>query len=262
MSESPPQNHLMKFLKARSDLSGKDSVFWWKGNVYSYIPGTASQKLFGIEGFNIGRVVEIDGGYQMITREVNIYLDPTSGEIMDAWHNPLNDRTVNVIHVWNDPVNMEAQVNSPRGPFVMPTEDLGNGQTCLYMDVMLAYPSPLSRSEYPLNSQSDLYQGGELFQFFVDTAELNDPDTTDIACSNSWTRFGPWLPWMELGDHAGNLIYQARGAKLAAGFAGLPQYFQDYVMENQPKYSTAPEEFTRPNETSWTYFKKLLAERE
>jgi hypothetical protein len=257
MHELTPQDQLKRFLKARANLDGKDSVFWWKGYVYSYIPGQASQRLFLIEGYNIARIENHPDGYRMITREVTFYSDPVSGDILERWHNPLNGRDVQVIQVWNDPVNQEFRYNGPRGPFAVPAEDLGNGTTCLYFDVLLAYPSPLPRSQYPLNSQSDLYQGAELFQFFVDTTQLNDPTTTDIACSNSWTRFGPWLPWMEMGDCPGNLIYQCRGAKLSNGFASLPQHIQDYVMQHQPKYAEAPREFVTPNETSWTYFKKL-----
>ncbi len=256
MNALTPQEHLKRFLKARANLHGADSVFWWKGYIYSYIPGKPSQRLFLIEGYNIARVEPYEDGYRMLTREVTFYSDPTSGDILERWLNPLNEREVDVIHVWNDPVNQQFMADGPRGPFVMPAEDLGNGTTCLYFDVLLAYPSPLPRSEYPLHSQSDLYQGAELFQFFVATAQLNDPTTTDIPCSTSWTRFGPWLPWMEMGDQQGNLMYQCRGAKLDGGFAGLPQHLQHYVMNNQPKYAEAPREFITPNETSWTYFKK------
>ncbi len=257
MTSSSPQDQLKRFLKARANLDGTDSVFWWKGYVYSYIPGQPSQRLFLIEGYNIAHIEPYEDGYRMITREVTFYSDPTSGNILERWHNPLNGREVQVIQVWNDPVNQQFMPNGPRGPFAVPSEDLGNGTTCLYFDVLLAYPSPLPRSQYPLHSQSDLYQGAELFQFFVNTDQLNDPNTTDIPCSTSWTRFGQWLPWMEMGDHPGNLIYQCRGAKLAAGFAGLSQQMRDYVMTHQPKYAESPREFVTPNETSWTYFKKL-----
>jgi len=257
MHSLTPQDQLKRFLKSRANLDDTDSVFWWKGYMYSYIPGQTSQRLFLIEGYNIARVESYEDGYRLITREVTFYCDPVSGNILERWHNPLNGRDVQVIQVWNDPVNQEFRPHGPRGPFVMPTEDLGNGTTCLYFDVLLAYPSPLPRSQYPLNSQSDLYQGAELFQFFVDTALLNDPTTTDIPCSNSWTRFGPWLPWMEMGDHPGNVLYQCRGAKLSNGFVGLPRHIRDYVMQHHPKYAEAPREFVTPNETSWTYFKKL-----
>ncbi|MEQ8676118.1 MAG: DUF1838 family protein [Aggregatilineales bacterium] len=261
MSDLTPRDHLHRFLKTRGDLNGEDSVFWWKGNIYSFIPGQASKKLFQFEGYNISRIEEIEGGYRMITREASFYKDPESGDILEHWHNPLNGRDVEVVHVWNDPVNQVMMEHSEqRGAFMMPTEDLQNGMSCLYFDVLLAYPSPLPRAEYPLYSQADLYQGGELFQFFVSNDELEDTSLTSIACSNSWTRVASWVPFMEMGDHAGNLLYQCRGSKLG-GFETLPQYMQDYVMAKQPKYAEAPKEFVQPNETSWTYFKKHLADR-
>ena len=250
------QRKLETFVKVRANLGGEDSVFWWTGNLYSYVPGEKSQRLFMFEGFNVARIVPVEGGYRMLTRETAFYKDPATGDILERWHNPLNGREVDVVHVWNDPVNQQFLAQSPRGPFDVPSEDLGNGTTCLYFDALLAYPSPLPRADYPLNSQSDLYQGAELFQFFAQNEDLQNPDLDDVACAISWTRLGPWLPWMELGDAPGNVLYQCRGAKLTDGYAGLSEQVRSYVEAHHPEYRRPPETFTTPNETSWTYFKK------
>ena len=249
------QRKLETFIKIRADLSGAESVFWWTGNIYSYIPGERSQRLFSFEGFNVARIIRAEGGYQMLTREAAFYKDPTTGEILEHWHNPLNECKVEVVHVWNDPVNQQFMAQSERGPFSVPSEDLGNGATCYYFDALLAYPSPLPRAEYPLNSQNDLYQGAELFQFFVQNEDF-DEDSSDVPCAISWTRLGPWLPWMEMADAPGNVLYQCRGAKLKGGYEGLSEQIRSYVETHHPEYQHPPETFTKPNETSWTYFKK------
>lgn len=277
MDLSQPADSLRAFVRARASLEPEDVVFWWTGNIYSLIPGERSQHLFQFEGYNIGRIepIELDegangsadasadasGGYRMITREASFYKDAATGEILERWSNPLNGREVEVIHVWNDPVNQTFLEQSARGPFRIPFDDLGNGTLCLYFDVLLAYPSPLPRADFPLYSQSDLYQGAELFQFFVDEQDLAG-DAPSIPASNSWTRIGPWVPWMEMADRPGNLLYQCRGAKLAGGYADLPQSIRDYVDANGRQYAHAPDSFETPNETSWTYMKKVLAERE
>ena len=251
---------LEAFVKTRANLKDTDSVFWWTGNVYSFVPGEKGKHLFKFEGFNVARIIEVEGGYQMLTREAAFYKDPETGEILARWHNPMNNQEVEIIHVWNDPVNQEFLERSARGPFDIPSEDLGNGTTCLYFDALLAYPSPLPRAEYPQNSQSDLYQGAELFQFFASNDDLESPDLDDIPCAISWTRLGPWLPWMEMGDRPGNVLYQCRGSKLKDGYAGLSDEIRAFVEANAPEFKTAPETFTTPNETSWTYFKKRKAE--
>ena len=46
------------------------------------------------------------------------YLDPDTNERLTTWRNPLNNATVTVVHVSNDPVN-----NPVSGPF--PLVDVG-----------------------------------------------------------------------------------------------------------------------------------------
>ncbi len=197
---------------------------------------------------------ESDGqdGYTLLTREMAVYKDPETGEILKTYHNPFHGRDVEVVPVWNDPVNSRfpSQFDPPR-------EQLG-AQTCFFADVLLHYPSPLPDSEYPLHSGSQNYQGAELFQFFADRDQLEDEQTDSVDCALSWTRLGPWLPWMEMGDHSGQLLYQARGHKLEAGIDQLPPELLSLVEQEHPEFLVAPESFRRPNETSWTYFKKKL----
>jgi len=63
---------------------------------------------------------------------------------------------------------------------------------------------------------------------------------------------------MQMGDKVGNLVFVCRGRKLPGGYADLPLTIREYVEAKHPEYSSAPTEFLEPNETSWTYFKKLL----
>jgi len=65
------------------------------------------------------------------------------------------------------------------------------------------------------------------------------------------------VPFMAMGDRAGQLVYHCQGAKLADGFEALPAWLRTRVLEHDPAFAIAPREFTQPNETSWTYFRKL-----
>lgn len=257
-----PEHLLEAFIKGRCSLDPEEEVvFWWTGNLYSFIPGQKSQRLLRIEGYNIGRCLKKDDGYQFLAREVMLYKSPADASILEQWQNPLSQETVEVVHVWNDPVNQVYAPQGPYGPFALPVTDLGNGRVCISVDILLAYPSPLPRADYPRSSQSDLYQGAELFQFFLQRADIENADLRSIPCEVSWTRLGPWLPWMEMADRPGTLLYQCRGCKLARGYADLAPDLRAYVEVHHPEYRHAPTEFTRPNETSWTYFKKLLVQR-
>jgi uncharacterized protein DUF1838 len=254
--DNPPDN-LRGLLKARASLDGTDVVTWFTGNVHAMAPQGQFRPVFGLEGYNVARAVEAEGGYDLLTREAVFYLDPVTREILERWKNPFNDEGVDVVHIWNDPVNQQMRLEGPRGPWRVPVTGIGD-EIYFNFDIFLAYPSPLSRAEFPENSQDDLYQAAELFQFFCSRKQIEDESVQSAACQVSWTRIAPWLPFMKMADRPGQLVYHCRGRKLN-GFAELPNWIQDYVEKNGPQFKTAPTEFTTPNETSWTYFKKLAA---
>lgn len=204
-------------------------------------------------------MIRVDGGWRMLTREVGIYKHPRTGRILHLWENPYTRLTNKCVHVWNDPVNQQFLLNGSRGPFRVPTTTFGD-DIYWHAEVFLNYKSPLQRSDFPQNAASDIYQSAEMFQFFSKREHLLS-DQPSADCNISWVRVGQWLPWMEMADRPGHLIYHCRGRKLSGAFSSLPHHVQRYVMHTKPEYSEAPTNFTSPNETSWTYMKKLLAQR-
>ena len=260
MNLDVPAENLKAFVKARASLDGADQVTWFAGTTHAFMPAGKFAPLFGFEGYNVARAVEVEGGYDLLTREAVFYTDLRSGEPLEKWSNPLNGEDVEVTHIWNDPVNQQFRLDGPRGPWRVPVTGIGD-ELFFNVDVFLAYPSPLPRAQFPDHSQDDLYQAAELFQFFCKRGELEDASAS-APCLCSWTRLGPWLPWMRMADRPGMLVYHGRGAKLAGGYAELPDRIRARVEAEGPRFEEAPREFTAPNETSWTYFRKLLeAER-
>ena len=252
-----PDSNLRAFMKARASLDGADTVVWFTGDVHAVAPGQPGRHVFGFEGYNVARALQVDGGFELLTREAVFYLDPATRAILDSWDNPFTDETVDVIHVWNDPVNHRFEVDGPRGPWRLPVTDLGD-DVVFTSDVFLAYPSPLPPEQFPRHSQSALYQAAELFQFFCRRDDLAD-DSPSAPARVSWTRIAPWVPFMAMGDRPGYLVYHCQGTKLAGGFAALPAQIRERVLAEGPAFAGAPETFTQPNETSWTYFRKLAS---
>ena len=247
-------DNLTAFLKMRASLEeGKEVVYWWTGKVYSFMPQQRGKLLFDFEGYNIARLKEEGAHFQLLTKEASFYKDVESGAILESWFNPFIEDTVEVVQVWNDPVNMEFK----KGQVKIPYTNLGNDHICMNADILLAYPSQLSRKDYPKNSKSDIYQSAELFQFFVDKKDLDNAASPSAYAELSWTRVGDWLPWMEMGSTDGYLIYQCRGYKLENGYQDLPNHIKEYVEKHQPEFTKAPTEYTKPNETSWSYYKKM-----
>lgn len=252
--ERDAKTQLRDLMRVRASLSGEDVVVRFAGEIHAMLPGERAQHLFSFDGFNIARVVDADGGWDLLAREAVFYLDPRTKQCLDTWTSPFDEVERDVVHVWNDPVNFNFRVDGQYGPFRLPTTVLDD-TVVMTSDIFLTYPSPLSRAEFPHNSQSDLYQAAELFQYFSKLADL-EGDAPDVPMQVSWTRIAPWVPFMGMGDRPGHLVYHCAGNKVEGGFAALPDWMRNKVAAEHPQYAEAPREAITPNETSWTWFKK------
>ncbi|GAA0466438.1 DUF1838 family protein [Streptomyces olivaceiscleroticus] len=237
---------LRSFARTRASLDGEEVTYWWSGDVYSWAPDEPYQRVFGFEGLNVARLVQTPEGspdtYHLLTREAAFYLDPVTREVLEAWQD------LPVVHIWNDPANQKWR------PFPIPTTDLGE-KISFNLEIPLAYPSPLPVAQYPAHSADDTYKALELFQFFADRADLAGP-APSVPATMSWMRMSPWLPWMARGQRPGGLTYHCRGRKLDS-YAEVPERTRAYIADHNPKFAQAPETWSEPNETSWTYFRKL-----
>jgi Protein of unknown function (DUF1838) len=249
---------LTAYVKMRGSLDPKEeSVVYDEGIIYAVIPNQPIKAIFKFQMYNIARFEKTDTGYNLITREMLAYQDISTGKILDKWVNPFTKDTVEVFHVWNDPVNSKNTAKD----FYLPVAKLANGRLCFYIDVPLFYPSPLKKAEWPENSRSDMYQAAELFQFFVSEKDIQNKKLKSVPFDISWNRLSDFLPWMKMADRPGYLMYSSRGSKLKGGWNDLPQNIKTFVLSTAPEYQHAPESYQSPNMTSWKYFKKIMLER-
>lgn len=231
----------------------EDVILWWSGTVFAQLPEKAPSPLLGFEGYNICRTEkQHDGVWRMLTRELTFYRDLKTGEIIDQWDNSFTGEHNAVLHVANDPVNQI--LNPPGRPSIMPWVEAGD-QLMLTLNIPLTYPNPLSPEEFPKQSSGRMYTGSEHFTFFVPRADMENPALSQAPVVYGWTRVGPWLPWMEMGEAPGGLLYIAQGNKKTS-IDELPADIQERVRSTYPEYATAPKEWSAPNMTSWTVYKQ------
>mmetsp|Transcript_20334 Transcript_20334/g.33370 ORF Transcript_20334/g.33370 Transcript_20334/m.33370 type:complete len:415 (+) Transcript_20334:212-1456(+) len=256
-----PEDNLRAWVKTRASLNPEDVIMWWEGDAHSYIPEERSMLMFKIEGFNISHMEQVDGGYVMISREIMFFKDPVTGQLLHEWYNPFTDTMVEVLPVLNDPVNLPFMLLDPRtnAPFKLPYFAAGRSVHWI-AEVFPLYPSPLPKSSFPDNSSGDIYQSAELFTLISEKDDLEDESKASAGCQLCWTRISPWLPWMFMGGKPGTIIFQASGMKLS-GFDELPAHIKAEVNEKYPKFKHSPSEFTSPNETSWSFYRKLFEKR-
>lgn len=241
---------------------GKPAVYWWHGRAYSRVPGEPDRLLFRVEGMNIrqcGTVIDSEKGkgFRLVSREILLYQDPKTGEVLEQWTNPWSGETVDVVHVANDPVNGRPTfpVGPDGKPFSLPFTVLGD-QWWLTSTVPLFYNNPLGGDFQQYIG--GIYHATEMFNFMgdVESLEPGSGDTSNIRVG--WVRISNWLPWMKNRGRTGIIYFHTAGRKLDS-FEQLSRAMKQQIADNYPEYTEPPPlNDSRRNETSWTYFKKLI----
>lgn len=245
---------------------GKTRFGTWEGRAYSRVQGEKDRHLFNVIGINTRQCATVEDpekgeGFRSVSREVMFYLDPETDEIIDSWENPFTGETVEVVHVANDPVNMRA-----------PAFAVGRNGKPLKIEFQRSGDVLVSRAEVPLFYTNPLagdyqkYVGGayhamEIFDTFFDADEMIDGESITMS-RLAWARISQWLPWMEMGSRPGLMIVNATGFS-TFDLDDLSDSLIADLKERYPLYLTPPPlDDARPNETSWTVFKKHLESRE
>ena len=257
------QGYLQAQRKIQCSLNDNEPItYMWQGRAYSRVPGERDRKLFQVLGMNVRQCVTLRDakkgeGYRLVSREIMLYLHPESGEILRRWKNPWSGDTVEVIHVANDPVNGRPDFGLDRaGKPKRFTPLVIDGKAFIPFEIPLFYTNVLG-GEYQ-KYVGGTYHATEIFNFIGDIDDIADLSKPTAAMNVTWVRIAQWLPWMEMGDRHGLMYVNAVGKKLASWDA-LPDKIKQEIKTNYPKYTAPPPgDDRRPNETSWTYFKKRL----
>lgn len=249
-----------------SMIDGEESFFWWAGNAYGRVEGQPDIRLFRVEGINVRRCATVEdpergSGFRLITREILVYQDPVTGEMLDTWENPYTGNTVKVLHVANDPVNQPAQFLLRRDGSEYQLPIVTNGNDWWWtVEVPLFYNNPLA-GDYQ-KYVGGTYHATEMFNFKGKLDDLLDANSDSAEPFVGWVRLAQWLPWMEMGSRAGKMYFHTGGKKVG-DYENVPAGFRAIIEEHFPLYRHAPPmDDDRPNETSWTYFKKVMDARE
>lgn len=248
---------------------GKTRFGMWEGRSYSRVPGEKDKHLFNVVGVNTRQCKVVDDpvrgmGFKSVSREIMMYLDPQTNEILDTWVNPWNGNEVDILHVANDPVNMRGfrYEKNEKGENVSPMKLRQYGELTFSADeIPLFYDNPLG-SEYQVYV-GGAYHAMEIFNSIYKSDEILDSDVKSLTHSNiAWTRVAQWLPWMEMGSKQGIMIFNATGFSTFEKSEIWPR-LQKIMDERYPLYNTAPPlDDDRANETSWTVFKKHMESKE
>jgi hypothetical protein len=239
-------------MRIRCATDGSEAFYEWQGKVFSFVTGEKQRLLFRVIGMNVARCKPMrDGSWLVITREIQLYLDPSTGALLQQWENPWTHETLPVVHVANNPV----QNRYPNVPYRAGTI----GTLAVFNeDWPLTYPNPLAGNEqFAHYGNAPLYQASEMFKYYAPISAITDTSSPAVTNAHiSWTRTGPWLPWMKMKTTPGYLVYSAWGGRVQ-GYKQLSPLLRREIDTRLPLYQHAPTCWlATKNETSWSYFIK------
>lgn len=265
-SEKKPEKRSLSQLYADTQTrpDGKDVVYYMKGYVYAFIPGERPQKLFGMEGYNIRRRIETPekDGFFNASREIVFYTDPKTDEILWEWNNPFTKQKNEVFHIVNDPVNFRFRERDGKlfNVALDGQRELGEVTPPQEWDDYYVWNRDVFPF-YPLPGMDKNYTSAELFDYYAPKSGDGGADAANVMVS--WTRVGPWLPWMGMDNREGLILYHARSKRMAS-WDQLPDRIKTVVKEKFSIFQTAPAEVDprRPNVTSFTYYAEEMKRRQ
>jgi len=262
--------------RIQGDLNpDNERIGYCSGEILGVKPGEAAKPLCGFETFLATRLIpQEDGSYRRLNKEVIYYTDlnydPGNRRMIDSWTNPWTDEEVRVVHVANDPFNYtisEWLILAPEDfptdgskpqmrkvPLLFPWRRIGDKLT-LNTDMHLCYPNSLQPDKWPRESGGPLAQVSEMMRYWVDVADVENPELTAVPYTGTWNRITPWLPWMLMGQEPGHCVYVGI---MTAGSSPdiIPQHVRDFTDERYPGMYSSPTEDYGPSISSLEYYAK------
>jgi hypothetical protein len=239
-------------------------ISWMTGKLIARRQGEADKHILDVQAMNTRACTTYEDktrgpGYRAVTREIMVYIDPATGKILDRWANPWTGETVDVITMFNDPVNMP-EPKYARGPDGNPAT--WEGRMVNGFAVTTRVNSIFRDS--PFGGDYQEFTGGkyavmEVSATTVPAAEwLETTKPLPVRAVSSWTRISPWLPWMKMAGREGQTVL-ASVWHTAAALDEVPEPLRSYVRDKQPMYATAPAlDDARSSVNSWMAMKKVI----
>ncbi len=258
---STPNGAMLAMRKVQCSLNDNEAVtYYWHGRAFSRRMGERDKHIFNVEGMNVRSCSSVvdptkGAGYKLVTREILLYKDPKTNDVLKTWDNPWTGETVDVLHVANDPVNSSGYVTGRDGKPAKFAGDIMGNRFQMSFTVPLFYPNPLA-SDYQTEI-GGIYHATEMFNFFGHVDDLTDTSrpTADVAVG--WSRMSDWLPWMNMSGREGVIYMHTAGRKLES-WDDLSTTMKSEIATYYPEYTAPPPaDDDRANMTSWKYYKAV-----
>ncbi len=208
-----PGQQWRNLVRMQMSTRSEDVPWWYTGRVYAQVGERAPEHLFNLEGTEIYWTRALaDGSFAISGRTLTFFRDRDSGKMLREFENPLTGRTTGV-----------------------GANRLGGQDGSSYSAAGWRFASESAADGAPHAWQVEWHRAGDLAWFtssrysrrfpqpwlesmtvFCDVESLLDPGQANLPSHFTSTYLSPWLPWLEMGERQGHLVWHSSGKKLAS----------------------------------------------
>ncbi|MDX2141964.1 MAG: DUF1838 family protein [Rhodospirillaceae bacterium] len=216
-----PLVNLHGFMKMYGSLEEVDCPWWYTGIIYGQQEKTAPKPLFRFEGCEINRYRPNPNGdgYIQSGRTLTFFRDLETEKMIDTWVNPYTGKTNAVrSNLLGGDDNFLLSVNGLRFKTqigTVPDKPLRLHWSALGDMIWLIKDRGLAEMPQPWLECSST---------FCPIKEFADPNLKRAESLFASSYVAPWLPWMEMGDTPGHVVWHAAGRKLKSVEDLPPEY--------------------------------------
>lgn len=239
------EGRLRNFIMMRGALDEGLITSWVSARYYGVVEDRMDP-LFAVVSAVWSRYRRLAEGFEAVNFELAWFIDPTTGEALDTWHNPYTGNACKVptggmppskfrfgndlsFHVAREIPGLQMEHE------VLPFDVRGD-------DVWV---TERSRTAIAIPGAARPFRYSESNTFHARRHDLTRPGATRVTSEVSFTNVCSWRPWMEMGDRPGHLTATGIGRQNALPNS-LPPAFVAATRERRPEMLTNPGAILQP----------------
>lgn len=273
-----PQDNVEALARINGNTDMTSTKYGWgEGIVQGVRPGEGLRDLVGFLLISTAKFVPYRGpelpegmkGYSKVLREIGLYTDLETGEVLEEWVNPYLNEKQPVVPIANDPFNQHTTPFKSKGPAYGGLRKINEAEAeplevnwtrkgdtlMLFRNINLFYPNALQPDKWPRESSGEFNRVTETFIHTMSWTDMQNPDLTSVEHQGTWSRTTPWLPWMLMGPTPGHCQYHVMMGGQDSMERANPKAL-DYVAAKYPKYLDVPQTWEEPSLSSLEWYSR------
>ena len=266
-----PADNLRAYMKMSGSLEdGAETMMAYEGLTFGVTSGTDLRPLYRMYGVAPVRMWALpDGSFRLMAREIAVFADLATGEVLETWKNPyLDEREVEVWPLRSGPLNYVIAPDKPmsvggwkllngdkraeRGFFVPVSVE--GGDFVINVDGQANRKNPLDPKGWPEQSSGPMLRYSEHNSWRMALDDLYNPDKPGPPVFGVWTTHKEWRPWMMMGQRPGHIFNHLTARKITT-LDGVAPVLRRHAEKHFPEFLHAPETWTGEYKTDWDYYK-------